>query len=79
MFAFTPFSAGPRICLGQQFAYNESSFALIRLLQQFDSFEIDYDAQPKESIFNEDEILTQSQITLFLKGGLWVKFHEAKR
>ncbi|KAL4257049.1 cytochrome P450 family protein [Pleurotus pulmonarius] len=27
-FAFLPFNAGPRICLGQQFAYNEMSFML---------------------------------------------------
>ncbi|PSR74782.1 hypothetical protein PHLCEN_2v9579, partial [Hermanssonia centrifuga] len=36
-FIFLPFNAGPRICLGQQFAYNEVSFMLIRLVQQFSS------------------------------------------
>ena len=43
-FIFLPFNAGPRICLGQQFAYNEMSFFLIRLLQHFDSVTLDEDA-----------------------------------
>ena len=34
-FIFLPFNGGPRICLGQQFAYNEISFMLVRLLQRF--------------------------------------------
>ncbi|KAK0184815.1 cytochrome P450 [Armillaria mellea] len=43
-FIFLPFNAGPRICPGQQFAYNEISFMLVRLLQNFVSFEFDQDA-----------------------------------
>ncbi|KAJ7198963.1 cytochrome P450 monooxygenase pc-1, partial [Mycena pura] len=45
-FQFLPFNAGPRICLGQQFAYNEMSFMLIRLLQAFRSFALDEAAFP---------------------------------
>jgi hypothetical protein len=37
-------------CLGQQFALNEASFFLIRLLQHYDSFELALDAQPKGSL-----------------------------
>jgi hypothetical protein len=48
-FIFLPFNAGPRICLGQQFAYNEVSYMLIRLLQSFDSVEIALDEQPRAS------------------------------
>ncbi|KAG1899889.1 cytochrome P450 [Suillus fuscotomentosus] len=45
-FIFLPFNAGPRICLGQQFAYNEMSFMLIRLLQSFSSITLHPEAQP---------------------------------
>ncbi|TFK21754.1 cytochrome P450 monooxygenase pc-3 [Coprinopsis marcescibilis] len=49
-FIFLPFNAGPRICLGQQFAYNEISFCLVRILQQFSKFTLDLGAQPSESL-----------------------------
>ncbi|KAL0949002.1 hypothetical protein HGRIS_009101 [Hohenbuehelia grisea] len=48
-FIFLPFNAGPRICLGQQFAYHESSFFLIRLLQNFDKIALVPEAQPPET------------------------------
>ncbi|KAH0834209.1 cytochrome P450 [Lanmaoa asiatica] len=44
-FIFLPFNAGPRICLGQQFAYNEMSFMLIRLLQNFSSIQLSPESQ----------------------------------
>ncbi|KAJ7841875.1 cytochrome P450 monooxygenase pc-1 [Mycena olivaceomarginata] len=45
-YCFLPFNAGPRVCLGQQFAYNEVSFMLIRLLQSFTSTALATDAFP---------------------------------
>ena len=48
-FIFLPFNAGPRICLGQQFAYNEMSFFMIRLLQNFETIIFDHESQPPAS------------------------------
>jgi cytochrome P450 len=35
-FDYIPFNAGPRICIGQQFALTEMSYVLCRLFQRFD-------------------------------------------
>ncbi|KAH9477758.1 Cytochrome P450 monooxygenase 75 [Psilocybe cubensis] len=80
-YIFCPFNAGPRICLGQQFAYNEASFYLIRLLQNFTEFTLDNSvnipppAQWKfrDSLTAKEKIFPTAHLTLFVKGGLWVK------
>jgi len=88
-FIFLPFNAGPRICLGQQFAYNEASFMLIRLLQNFDSITLTPDAQPPESRPPEswkaasgtqatEKLWPKSHLTLYSYMGLWLKMGEAK-
>ncbi|TRM61562.1 cytochrome P450 [Schizophyllum amplum] len=86
-YIFVPFNAGPRICLGQQFAYNEMSFFLVRLLQNFTAFSLADDAQPRESIKHfrtadtEDAELEKrvfaAHLTMYLKNGLWVRMTEA--
>ncbi|KAF8894964.1 cytochrome P450 [Mucidula mucida] len=43
-FIFLPFNAGLRICLGQQFVYNEMSFMLARLMQNFRLFTLNENA-----------------------------------
>ncbi|CDO68135.1 hypothetical protein BN946_scf185003.g7 [Trametes cinnabarina] len=89
-FIFLPFNAGPRICLGQQFAYNEMSFFLIRLLQNFSSMELDLSAQPPDARPPADwagaegqkgieKIIPRSHLTLYVHGGLWVKMTEAEK
>ncbi|KIM44015.1 hypothetical protein M413DRAFT_67983 [Hebeloma cylindrosporum] len=85
---FNPFSAGPRICIGQNYAYNEMSYFLVRLLQQFDRFTLASEFQPEGShpppewknrkgrqVY--ERIWPSAALTLFVKGGLWVRFHKA--
>ncbi|KAG9000688.1 hypothetical protein FRB94_005236 [Tulasnella sp. JGI-2019a] len=87
-FRFIPFNAGPRICLGQQFAYNEVSFVLVRLLQVVDRFTIAQSEAPLGSMPPDEwklrkgreaieQIHPQSAMTLYSKGGLWLRMHLA--
>ncbi|KAJ7486849.1 cytochrome P450 [Mycena latifolia] len=88
-FIFLPFNAGPRICLGQQFAYQEASFILIRLLQSFSSISLATGAQPPESRVPDDwhaddasewtrreKVRPMSSLAMFVLGGLWVTMSE---
>lgn len=34
---YIPFNAGPRICIGQQFALTEMSYTIVRILQRFET------------------------------------------
>ncbi|KAG6833307.1 hypothetical protein H0H87_008939 [Tephrocybe sp. NHM501043] len=95
---FGPFSAGPRIyswlkkdgiqCVGQNYAYNEASYFLVRLLQKFDRFTLAPEVQPTGSLppreWKErsgrqkvEEVWPAAAMTLYIKGGLWVQFHRA--
>ncbi|KAF8600072.1 CYP63 cytochrome P450 monooxygenase-like protein [Ceratobasidium sp. AG-I] len=87
-FIFLPFNAGPRICLGQQFAYNESSFFLVRLLQRVESIELVPEAHPegtlppkewKEGLGRKayEQVWPKSHLTMYCNGGLWVRMKEA--
>ncbi|OAX37739.1 cytochrome P450 monooxygenase CYP63 [Rhizopogon vinicolor AM-OR11-026] len=86
---YTPFSAGPRICIGQNYAYNEASFFLVRLLQRFDTFTLAPDAQPPSSLPPAEwklgrgrqaveAIRPEATMTLFIKGGLWVRMKNVR-
>ncbi|KAJ7853332.1 cytochrome P450 [Mycena olivaceomarginata] len=87
-FQFLPFNAGPRICLGQQFAYNEMSFMLIRLLQSFESFSVDEaafapDARPPADWASApgrkgiDKFKPRTHLTMYTADGMWLKMKEA--
>ena len=86
-FIFLPFNAGPRICLGQQFAYNEASTVIARIVQAFKSITLDMDSNPeakppvawaaaggRKAI---EKVWVKSHITLYAKGGVWVRMEEA--
>ncbi|KAJ7573580.1 cytochrome P450 [Mycena floridula] len=86
-YIFLPFNAGPRICIGQQFAYNEASFFLIRLLQSFSEFNLASDVQPDSSkppaswagspgTKGTDKIRFALSLTMSVQDGMWVRMRE---
>ncbi|CAE6440604.1 unnamed protein product [Rhizoctonia solani] len=88
-FIFLPFNAGPRICLGQQFAYNEASFFLCRLLQRVESMELAPEAHPEGTLPRPhwkngtgrrvyEKVWPKNHLTLYCNGGLWLRMKEAK-
>ncbi|KAG5653246.1 hypothetical protein H0H81_001503 [Sphagnurus paluster] len=87
-FIFLPFNAGPRICLGQQFAYNEMSFMIIRFLQHFSSISLDEDSAPPEAHppaewaqgegrRRIERVFPKIHLTMYANGGMWLKMKEA--
>ena len=86
---FVPFNAGPRICLGQQFALHEASFVLVRLLQRFERFDLAMEAAPAgcappaewsgaEGRKGFERVWPKNAVTLYAKGGMWVKAYKAQ-
>ncbi|KAF8189728.1 cytochrome P450 [Pholiota molesta] len=82
-YIFFPFNAGPRICLGQQFAYHEATFFLVRLLQEFTGFALDdSNAKPPADWAQAagrkgtEKVHLLSHLTMYVKDGLWVRMQE---
>ncbi|KAF9577851.1 hypothetical protein BGW38_006676 [Lunasporangiospora selenospora] len=66
-FMFFPFHAGPRICLGQNFAYNQAMNTMTRMLQRYTWKVID-GFVPKP----------ESDITMYSRNGMHIIFDEYK-
>jgi cytochrome P450 len=86
-FMFLPFNAGPRICLGQQFAYNEVSVVIARLIQAFKGISLDMDSNPEAKPPTAwasgpgrkatEKVWVKSDLTAYANGGVWVKMQGA--
>ncbi|KAF8307680.1 cytochrome P450 [Clavulina sp. PMI_390] len=89
-FIYLPFGAGPRICLGQQFAFNQVSFVLVRLLQTFSGVTLRPEAQPAGTLPNStgtwdlsrgrngvEKIWPKLRGALFVEGGMWATLESA--
>ncbi|OBS27383.1 hypothetical protein FPOA_01325 [Fusarium poae] len=70
---YIPFNAGPRICIGQQFALTEMSYVLCRLFQKFERVE------SKMKDIDGGEPLLKADIVLSPGQGVNVAFWEAKK
>ncbi|KAF2675440.1 cytochrome P450 [Microthyrium microscopicum] len=68
--SFVPFSGGPRVCLGQQYAIIEASYLTVRLLQTFDNITwVGAQGRPVKGM----------GITLFPQHGTKVRLHYADK
>ena len=86
-FIFLPFNAGPRICLGQQFAYNGASTVIARIAQAFEKIRLDMDSNPEAKPPADwasgigrkaaEKVWVRGHLTLFANGGVWVKAEDA--
>lgn len=70
---YIPFNAGPRICIGQQFALTEMSYILCRIFQRFETV-----TSHMDSIDGGEPVL-QADITLSPGQGVRVAFQEAQK
>lgn len=79
-FAFHPFHGGPRLCLGQQYAYTECSYVILRLLTTFDQITVVSASLPPRILQRRElkalhrvSCWPRASLTLYLEGGLWIR------
>lgn len=65
-YAFIPFAAGPRLCLGYKYAYLEMKTIISRILRSY----------KMQTVAGKDEIKPSFRITLRAQGGLWIRFQK---
>ncbi|KAI6039251.1 cytochrome P450 [Pisolithus marmoratus] len=72
-FIFLPFNAGPRICLGQQFSYNEISFFVVCLLQTLSSLTLAEGVQTRPAkgakgtgCNSQEKVIFRRHLTLYV-------------
>jgi len=88
---YLPFSAGPRICLGQDYALNEASFFLVRMLQQFGRFTLVEEEQTTAPWMHSDaqlrcpdgrkkveKVWVDVGLLIFIRGGLRIRYERAE-
>ncbi len=66
-FAYFPFSAGPRLCIGEGFAWMEGVLILAILARRWSMEPV------------SDNVKTQAAVTLRPRGGIWVRLSERAR
>ncbi|KAF9924199.1 hypothetical protein FBU30_005794 [Linnemannia zychae] len=62
-FMFFPFHAGPRVCLGQNFAYNQAMNTMVRVMQKY-TWKVVEGFEPKP----------EADITMFSRNGMQIIF-----
>uniref|UniRef100_A0A1B0FKK0 Cytochrome P450 n=1 Tax=Glossina morsitans morsitans TaxID=37546 RepID=A0A1B0FKK0_GLOMM len=62
-YAYLPFSAGPRYCIGNRFALMEMKTIISRLLRSFEILKVE----------NKSDLTAIYRVTLRASGGLWVR------
>jgi cytochrome P450 len=66
---YLPFNGGPRVCLGQDFALLEAGFAIVRLLQTFETIDMT-EKSFKLPLGEEKQVLT---LVVSSGDGCWVR------
>ena len=66
-FAFSPFSAGPRNCIGQQFALNKIKVFVSRILRRFNLGLVEGDSEPVPNLNVVVKPLKELHLTVALR------------